>query len=87
MLLRTLTSIASQTLKFLSTTYCLLRSLDEHSYINPKSLAFSYLDEKPIDTDLMKFLGHCPSALPQYLAFVSAFSTSSTPFTTNALPP
>ncbi|RWW05070.1 hypothetical protein GW17_00031677 [Ensete ventricosum] len=63
-----------------STTYCLLRSLVEHSCINPKSLAFSYLDEKPIDTDLMKFLGLCPFTLSKYLEFASAFSTSSTPF-------
>ncbi|RWV84826.1 hypothetical protein GW17_00053431 [Ensete ventricosum] len=49
--------------RHLPTTYCLLRSLVEHSYINPKSLAFGHLDEKPIDTGLMKFLGPCPSAL------------------------
>ncbi|RZS02475.1 hypothetical protein BHM03_00032527 [Ensete ventricosum] len=41
--------------------YCLLRSLVEHSCINPKSLAFGYLNEKPIDIGLMKFLGLCPS--------------------------
>ncbi|RZS12907.1 hypothetical protein BHM03_00044423 [Ensete ventricosum] len=41
--------------------YCLLCSLVEHSCINPKSLTFGYLDEKPIDTGLMKFLGLCPS--------------------------
>ncbi|RZR73556.1 hypothetical protein BHM03_00025646 [Ensete ventricosum] len=58
-----------------------------HSYISPKSLAFGYLDEKPTDTGLMKFLGPCPFALSWYLEFISAFSTSSTPFTTNALPP
>ncbi|RWW00087.1 hypothetical protein GW17_00036963, partial [Ensete ventricosum] len=68
------------------TTYCLLRSLVEHSCINPKSLAFGYLDEKPIDIGLMKFLGLCPSALSWYLEFAFAFSTSSTPFMTNALP-
>ncbi|RZR85912.1 hypothetical protein BHM03_00012974 [Ensete ventricosum] len=44
-----------------SITYCLLRSLVEHSCINPKSLTFGYLDEKPVDTGLMKFLGLCPS--------------------------
>ncbi|RWW47052.1 hypothetical protein BHE74_00046993 [Ensete ventricosum] len=38
-----------------STTYCLLCSLVEHSCINPKSLTFGYLDEKPIDIGLMKF--------------------------------
>ncbi|RZR99246.1 hypothetical protein BHM03_00028752, partial [Ensete ventricosum] len=70
-----------------SIAYCLLRSLVEHSYINPKSLAFGYLDEKPIDTGLMKFLGLCISALSWYLEFAFAFSTSSAPFTTNALPP
>ncbi|RZS15572.1 hypothetical protein BHM03_00047430 [Ensete ventricosum] len=58
----------------------LLRSLVEHSRINPKSLTFGYLDEKPIDTDLMKFLGLCHSALSWYLEFASAFSISSTPF-------
>ncbi|RRT32218.1 hypothetical protein B296_00055652 [Ensete ventricosum] len=73
--------------KTYNTAYYLLRSMVEHSYISPKSLAFGYLDEKPIDTGLMKFLGHYPSALSWYLEFVSAFSTSSTPFTTNALPP
>ncbi|RWV99451.1 hypothetical protein GW17_00037639 [Ensete ventricosum] len=57
-----------------------------HSCINPKSLTFGYLDEKPVNTGLMKFLGLCPSALSWYLEFVSAFSTSSAPFTTNALP-
>ncbi|RRT32197.1 hypothetical protein B296_00040368 [Ensete ventricosum] len=30
-----------------------------HSCINPKFLTFGYLDEKPIDTGLMKFLGLC----------------------------
>ncbi|RWW59934.1 hypothetical protein BHE74_00033102, partial [Ensete ventricosum] len=59
------------------TTYCLLRSLVEHSCINPKSLAFDYLDKKPIDTGLMKFLGLCPFALSWYLEFAFAFSTSS----------
>ncbi|RWW64902.1 hypothetical protein BHE74_00027824 [Ensete ventricosum] len=44
---------------------------------NPKSLAFGYLDEKLIDTDLMKFLGLCPSALSWYFEFASAFFTSS----------
>ncbi|RRT37739.1 hypothetical protein B296_00035159 [Ensete ventricosum] len=65
-----------------STTYCLLRSLVEHSCINPKSLAFGYLDEKPIDTDtdLIKFLGLYPFTLSKYLEFASAFSTFSTPF-------
>ncbi|RWW74585.1 hypothetical protein BHE74_00017472, partial [Ensete ventricosum] len=69
------------------TTYCLLRFLVEHSYINLKSLAFGYLDEKAIDTGLMKFLGLCPSTLSWYLEFAFSFFTSSTPFTTNALPP
>ncbi|RWW29615.1 hypothetical protein GW17_00005858 [Ensete ventricosum] len=50
-----------------STTYCLLRSLVEHSYINPKSLAFGYLDEKPIDIGLMKFLGLCTPPPPRPL--------------------
>ncbi|RRT37515.1 hypothetical protein B296_00047768 [Ensete ventricosum] len=58
------------------TAYCQLRSLVEHSYINSKSLAVGYLDEKPIDTGLVKFLGLCPSALPWYLEFASAFFTS-----------
>ncbi|RWW28690.1 hypothetical protein GW17_00006810, partial [Ensete ventricosum] len=35
------------------TAYCLLRSLVEHSCINPKSLAFGYLYEKLIDTALL----------------------------------
>ncbi|RWW76312.1 hypothetical protein BHE74_00015612 [Ensete ventricosum] len=69
------------------TTYCLLRFLVEHSYINSKSLTFGYLDEKPVDTGLMKFLGLCHFALSEYLEFASVFSTSSAPFTTNALPP
>ncbi|RRT32991.1 hypothetical protein B296_00046592, partial [Ensete ventricosum] len=62
------------------TTYCLLYSLVEHSYINPKSLAFNYLDEKLIDTGLIKFLGLYPSTLSWYLEFASAFSTSFSPF-------
>ncbi|RZS08222.1 hypothetical protein BHM03_00039163, partial [Ensete ventricosum] len=52
----------------------------EHSCINPKSLTFGYLDEKPIDTDLMKFLALCPSALSWYLEFASTFSTFLAPF-------
>ncbi|RZR85752.1 hypothetical protein BHM03_00012786 [Ensete ventricosum] len=43
--------------------YCLLCSLVEHSYINPKFLTFGYLDEKPIDTGLIKFLGLYPFTL------------------------
>ncbi|RWW67070.1 hypothetical protein BHE74_00025511 [Ensete ventricosum] len=43
--------------------YCILRSLVEQSYINPKSLTFGYLDEKPIDIGLMKFLSLYPSVL------------------------
>ncbi|RWW40505.1 hypothetical protein BHE74_00054079 [Ensete ventricosum] len=70
-----------------STTYCLLRSLVEHSCINSKSSTFGYLDKKLVDTNLMKFLGLCPSALSWYLEFASAFSTSSAPFTINAFPP
>ncbi|RWW14813.1 hypothetical protein GW17_00021382 [Ensete ventricosum] len=72
---------------FDSTVYYLLRSLVDHFCINSKSLAFGYLDEKLIDTGLMKFLGLCPSALSWYLEFAFAFSISSAPFTTNALPP
>ncbi|RWV94104.1 hypothetical protein GW17_00043392, partial [Ensete ventricosum] len=53
------------------TAYCLLRSLVENLCINPKSLVFGYLDEKPTDTGLMKFLGLCPSALSWYLEFAS----------------
>ncbi|RWV90731.1 hypothetical protein GW17_00047037 [Ensete ventricosum] len=53
----------SLSVAIVDTMYYLLRSLVEHSYINPKSLAFGYLDEKSIDTGLMKFLGLCPSAL------------------------
>ncbi|RZR88957.1 hypothetical protein BHM03_00016617 [Ensete ventricosum] len=60
--------------------YCLLHSLVEHSCINPKSLVFSYFDEKPIDTDLMKFLGFCSSALSWHFEFASACSISSAPF-------
>ncbi|RZS28346.1 hypothetical protein BHM03_00061927 [Ensete ventricosum] len=60
--------------------YGLLRSLVEHSCINPKSLAFGYLDEKPIDIGLMKFLGLCLFALSWYLEFAFAFSTSSASF-------
>ncbi|RZS24428.1 hypothetical protein BHM03_00057497 [Ensete ventricosum] len=70
-----------------TTAYYLFRSLVEHSCINPKSLAFGYLDEKPINTGLMKFLGLYPSALSWYLEFTFAFSTSLAPFMTNALPP
>ncbi|RWV94365.1 hypothetical protein GW17_00043106 [Ensete ventricosum] len=65
--------------------YCLLRSLVEHSCINSKSLAFGYLNEKSIDTGLIKFLSLYPSALSWYLEFAFAFSTFSAPFTTNAL--
>ncbi|RZR93609.1 hypothetical protein BHM03_00022133 [Ensete ventricosum] len=78
---------ATKSIERYSTAYCLLRSLVEHSYINPKSLTFGYLDENPIDTDLMKFLSLCPSAMSWYLEFAFAFSISSAPFTTNALPP
>ncbi|RRT63274.1 hypothetical protein B296_00001557 [Ensete ventricosum] len=67
--------------------YYLLRSLAEQSCINPKSPTFDYFDEKLVDTDLMKFLGLCPSALSWYLKFVSALSISTTPFTINSLPP
>ncbi|RWV77314.1 hypothetical protein GW17_00061875 [Ensete ventricosum] len=70
-----------------NTVYCVLRSLVEHSCINPKSHAFGYLDEKPIDISLIKFLGLYPSAISWYLEFVFTFSTSSAPFTTNVLPP
>ncbi|RRT85168.1 hypothetical protein B296_00000898 [Ensete ventricosum] len=63
-----------------STAYCLLHSLVEHSCINPKSSTFGYLDEKSIDTGLMKFLGLCPSVLSWYLEFAFAFSTSLAPF-------
>ncbi|RWW09268.1 hypothetical protein GW17_00027250 [Ensete ventricosum] len=62
-------------------------SRKEHSYINLKSLAFGYLDEKSIDTSLIKLLGLYLSALSWYLEFAFAFSTSSAPFMTNALPP
>ncbi|RZR87486.1 hypothetical protein BHM03_00014898 [Ensete ventricosum] len=61
-----------------SIAYFLLRSLVEHSCINPKSLTFGYLDEKPIGTGLMKFLGLYPSALSWYLEFASAFSLGGT---------
>ncbi|RRT40399.1 hypothetical protein B296_00038886 [Ensete ventricosum] len=56
-----------------STAYCLLHSLVEHSGINPKSLAFGYLDEKPIDTGLMKLLGLC--LLPSLTLLVVALFT------------
>ncbi|RWW23648.1 hypothetical protein GW17_00012101, partial [Ensete ventricosum] len=46
------------------TVYCLFRSLVEHSCVNPKSLAFGYLDEKPFDIGLMRFLGLCPVLVP-----------------------
>ncbi|RRT68719.1 hypothetical protein B296_00026873 [Ensete ventricosum] len=59
-----------------NTTFCLLRSLVEHSCINPKSLTFDYLDEKLVDTGLMKFLGLYPLTLSWYLEFAYAFSTS-----------
>ncbi|RWW78604.1 hypothetical protein BHE74_00013171 [Ensete ventricosum] len=62
------------------TAYCLLHSLVEHSCINPKSSTFGYLDEKSIDTGLMKFLGLCHSVLSWYLEFAFAFSTSLAPF-------
>ncbi|RRT51662.1 hypothetical protein B296_00021994 [Ensete ventricosum] len=42
----------------------------------PKVPAFDYLDEKPIDTGIMKFLGLCPSTLSWYLEFAFTFSTS-----------
>ncbi|RWW43196.1 hypothetical protein BHE74_00051163 [Ensete ventricosum] len=64
----------SSAFKRYSTAYCLLCSLVEHFCINPKSLTFGYLDEKSIDTGLMKFLGLCPSALSSYLEFAFAFS-------------
>ncbi|RWW20275.1 hypothetical protein GW17_00015627 [Ensete ventricosum] len=67
--------------------YYLLRFLVKHSYINPKSLTFGYLNEKPVNISLMKFYGLCPSVLSWYLEFPFAFSTSSAPFMTNALPP
>ncbi|RWW34566.1 hypothetical protein GW17_00000666 [Ensete ventricosum] len=51
----------TQTWKRYNITYYLLCSLVEHSCINLKSHTFSYLDEKLIDIDLMKFLGLCPS--------------------------
>ncbi|RWW09242.1 hypothetical protein GW17_00027275 [Ensete ventricosum] len=81
------TSEALEVFALLATTYCLLCSLVEHSSINPKSLNFGYLDEKPIDVGLMKFFGLCPSTLFWYLEFAFAFSTSFAPFTANALPP
>ncbi|RWV81997.1 hypothetical protein GW17_00056539, partial [Ensete ventricosum] len=70
-----------------NTTYCLLRSLVEHSCINPKSLTFGYLDEKLVDTDLIKFIGLYHFALSWYLEFASAFSTSSAHFMTNLTSP
>ncbi|RWW09252.1 hypothetical protein GW17_00027267 [Ensete ventricosum] len=63
-----------------SITYCLFRSLVEHSCINPKSLAFGYLDKKSIDIGLMKFISLYPSVLSWYLEFAFAFFTSSAPF-------
>ncbi|RWW27835.1 hypothetical protein GW17_00007714 [Ensete ventricosum] len=54
-------------------------ALLSHFCINPKSLTFGYLDEKPIDTGLMKFLSLCLSTLSWYLEFAFAFSTSSAP--------
>ncbi|RZS21818.1 hypothetical protein BHM03_00054502 [Ensete ventricosum] len=50
-----LTSLILLVVEKASTAYCLLRSLVEHSCINPKSLTYGYLDEKPIDIGLMKF--------------------------------
>lgn len=44
-----------------------------------------YLDEKPINTDLMKFLSLYPSILARYLEFALAFSISLTPFHNHAL--
>ncbi|RWW06569.1 hypothetical protein GW17_00030094 [Ensete ventricosum] len=66
---------------------CISLPLVEHSYINPKSPTFGYLDKKPIYTGFIKFLGLCPFALSWVLEFASAFSISSAPFTTNVLPP
>ncbi|RRT75464.1 hypothetical protein B296_00006626 [Ensete ventricosum] len=40
----------------LAKCYMLASLTPKHSYINSKSLAFGYLDEKSIDTGLMKFL-------------------------------
>ncbi|RRT54650.1 hypothetical protein B296_00017552 [Ensete ventricosum] len=67
--------------------YCLFCSLVKHSCINPKSLAFGYLDEKPIDIGLMKFLGLCPLALSWYFEIAFAFSTSLAPFYDQCSPP
>ncbi|RRT33340.1 hypothetical protein B296_00047434 [Ensete ventricosum] len=64
-----------------------VRLLEIHSCINSKSSTFGYLDEKPIDTSLMKFLGLYPPAMSWYLEFAFIFSTFSGPFTTNTLPP
>ncbi|RWW48061.1 hypothetical protein BHE74_00045902, partial [Ensete ventricosum] len=61
-------------------TYRLLHSLIEHSCINPKSLTFDYLDEKLVDTGLMKFLGLCPSSLSWYLEFLPLHSPPPRPF-------
>ncbi|RZR88477.1 hypothetical protein BHM03_00016057 [Ensete ventricosum] len=55
-----------------STTYCLLGSLVEHSCNNPKFLAFGYLDEKPIDIGLMKFLRIDDSTEVPHLRYHSA---------------
>lgn len=63
-----------------SAIYYLLCFLVKHSYIEPKSPTFDYLNEKPINTNLTKFLGFYPSVLSQFLVFISVFFTSSTVF-------
>ncbi|RRT51482.1 hypothetical protein B296_00051093, partial [Ensete ventricosum] len=55
-----------------NTTYDLLRSLVEHFYTNPKSSTFDYLDEKPVDTSLIKFSDLCPSTLSWAVPLIGA---------------
>ncbi|URE02770.1 TBC1 domain family member [Musa troglodytarum] len=69
-----------------NTAYCLLHSLVEHSCIDPKSFTYGYLDEKSIDTSLMKFPGLCPSALSWNIEFAIAFSSSTAHITTKRSP-
>ncbi|URE38226.1 hypothetical protein MUK42_13742 [Musa troglodytarum] len=65
-----------------STVYYLLRFLVLHSCIDLKSFTYDNLDEKSIDTGLMKFSGLCPSVLSWYMEFANAFSSSTAHITT-----
>lgn len=60
--------------------YYLLCFLVKHSYIELKSPTFDYLNEKLINTSLIKFIGFYPSVLSQFLIFIFVFFTSSALF-------